>query len=499
MVVLGLDAAEATALAAGPDDHRFPHLAGLWRRGAHLRVLGLHDSLPDTVWAELRSGRSSIRTGAHAAIQFASGERSPRPRTVADLEPERCYWNVAADAGLRVAAVDQPLAPPHQGGSAHEISGWGTHEKPFGTVIDPTLATLVAGVESHPVGSCYTFNRGTVRSRRRLMTRLERGVDLHTDLFTTVLRSRTWDLFTAVYSETHCAGHHFWPPTPGAAGEADGSRPGVRAIESIHRRVDGAVGAILAVAPPGATVIVYTSHGMAPIDGGTLLLAEVLERIGLLPDTRRRRRASAAIPQPVRRLIRRIVGGETLRRAGLTLDRDLGDGATRAVALPNPRFGAIRLALAGRDPGAALVPGSGEHAALVATIEQALLDLRHLPSGEPIVTAVVPTDEMFGTDRHPDLPDLIVRFRTDLGLITHCTSPRTGDVVVHRRNHRTGDHGPPGALWMAGPGIPAGADWGAMRTIDLAPTVLATLGVPVPTWMDGRDVRGPRIGGGEGI
>ena len=52
-------------------------------------------------------------------------------------------------------------------------------------------------------------------------------------------------------------------------------------------------------------------------------------------------------------------------------------------------------------------------------------------SGQPIVSAVVTAAEAFGPDHHPDVPDLIVRFRQDLGLIESCESPAVGYVRVY--------------------------------------------------------------------
>ena len=39
---------------------------------------------------------------------------------------------------------------------------------------------------------------------------------------------------------------------------------------------------------------------------------------------------------------------------------------------------------------------------------------------------VVTAEEAFGAERHPDVPDLMVVFRTDLGTIESCRSKRVG-------------------------------------------------------------------------
>lgn len=487
--MIGFDALEPTALT---DAARFPTFFDLAGRGAHGRLVGHHEYLTDTVWPEIRTGTSSIRTGIYyAPLQFRTGERRARALRNDELAPDRFYWNVAADAGGRVAAIDQPLVRRRRVGPEAEIAEWGTHD--WGTFEretrsichDPRLLPIVERVGPHPVGECNRINDGTVGSRRRLLSLLHLGIDAHSDLIEQSLAADSWDLFTAVYGESHCAGHHFWPPLAGESGDLDTAQPGTAVIESVYRHLDSALARVLAAIPSGATVIVYGSHGMAPTDEGAFLVGDVLERTGMLAGNRRRRRIAALVPERLRGVIRRVVGGAALQRAGLTVDRGFGDPATLAVPLPNSRHGAIRLAVAGRDPGGALVPGSDGYRETVSTIRAAFGELRLVGSMEPVVEDVVLVDEVFGAERHPDLPDILVRFRTDIGMISACESPRVGRIELIRRSHRTGEHGTPGAIWMVGPGIAPGRDLGDVRTVDIAPTVLASLGVGRPDWMDG--------------
>ena len=43
-------------------------------------------------------------------------------------------------------------------------------------------------------------------------------------------------------------------------------------------------------------------------------------------------------------------------------------------------------------------------------------------------------------------------------------------------------------LAAIGRGVTAGARPGTVRAVDVAPTVLALLGVPIPAWMEGRPI-----------
>jgi hypothetical protein len=99
----------------------------------------------------------------------------------------------------------------------------------------------------------------------------------------------------------------------------------------------------------------------------------------------------------------------------------------------------------GREPYGSVHPGA-EAERLVAELRAELLDLRQPGSGERIVKQVVTAEEAFGPDHHPDLPDLMVVFRTDLGALEACRSHRVGTVRAPSFTAlvpRTGDHHPP--------------------------------------------------------
>jgi predicted AlkP superfamily phosphohydrolase/phosphomutase len=166
----------------------------------------------------------------------------------------------------------------------------------------------------------------------------------------------------------------------------------------------------------------------------------------------------------------------------------LDSPATRAIALPSDINGYVRLNLKGREPYGSIDPGATAEAAL-SDIRQALLELKDPVSGERIVTTVLTAEEAFGRDHHPDLPDLMVSFRSDLGALEACVSDRVGLVrVPHQIVNRTGDHTPEGRLWIAGDGFDRTGGTDTANGLDLAPTILSLLEVPIPPELAGRSV-----------
>jgi len=76
-------------------------------------------------------------------------------------------------------------------------------------------------------------------------------------------------------------------------------------------------------------------------------------------------------------------------------------------------------------------------------------------------------------------PGSIVIVLSDHGMGAKRVLPRPGI-------NPAGDHTPEGVFVISGPGIAAGADLGVLRQIDLVPTVLTMLGLPVADDMPGR-------------
>jgi predicted AlkP superfamily phosphohydrolase/phosphomutase len=332
-------------------------------------------------------------------------------------------------------------------------------------------------------------------------------VDLRADVLSSLLAREHWDLAVLGFVEVHCVGHQFWLFTDAGTPHrhpvtvTDAPDELTTAMRDVYAATDAAIGRVLDGQGSDTTVLALASHGYGPFTEGGLLLPIVLDRLGLGPRVQvPAARWLSRLPASVRDTLRRVIPpGPRLRRnviAGTAPpDHALLMGSTRAVSLPNNRCGAIRLNLRGREPHGSVRPGA-EAATLVDEIRTALHELRDPATGEPIVVRTMTPDELFGPDHHPDLPDVMVLFRDDLGPIEACTSPRVGHVEApmfprERRADgwpvnlkRTGDHAPPSRLWIRGPGVASGTrDPG--RAVDVAPTVLDLLGVSAPDGMDG--------------
>jgi predicted AlkP superfamily phosphohydrolase/phosphomutase len=154
---------------------------------------------------------------------------------------------------------------------------------------------------------------------------------------------------------------------------------------------------------------------------------------------------------------------------------------TRAYAQGN--FGQIFLNVRGRQPQGCVDPADVRP--LLDDLKAGLRAIPHPETGQPLVERVYERDELYHGPHAGLAPDLTVvigdwRYRT-IGLHDFTTnrliSPAFGP---------TGDHRMEGVLVAAGPPFRPGAAPAQATLLDVAPTILHLLGVPVPDDMDGR-------------
>jgi predicted AlkP superfamily phosphohydrolase/phosphomutase len=507
LLVVGLDAMEAPLVEQWATRGDLPTFATLQASAARHVLSNPMRTLPGAIWPEISTGRAAETLGLYFhPSQLRTGEPVPRKVEAHEVDASLDWWHVAGDAGRRILVLDVPHTVPRPGTNGIHIADWGNHDRAWLPASDPPDALAAARelVGDHPIGRCDpVVADSTPDAYRRLLEALLEGIDRRARLAEQLMGREHWDVAHVVFSESHCVGHQFWafadPTHPVAIPDPpDDLRD---AIRTVYRAIDAGLARLLAAAGPDASVMVVASHGMGPYIGGYQLLPEVLVRLGLRPRPLRLAAAPSRLPPRVRDTLRSWLPDSLrwrrLALAGTLPHHDLASPRTKATVLLNNRCGAIRLNLRGREPHGQVEPGT-EADELIAMLRRELAALCDPRTGEPIVASTHTPEETAPAEPHPDLPDLVVAFRTDLGRLEACESPRVGriDVPLWSRERRpdgwpvtlgrTGDHTAESRLWLLGPGIePRHREGVAGSVRDVAPTALTLLGVPVPSSIEG--------------
>jgi hypothetical protein len=106
VLILAFDAIESTLLDRWVAEGALPAFASLSSHGTTYSLDSSVSYLPDTLWTELTTGKSSAAAGLYWNPEQAhAGEALLRANTPADddLIP---FWRFASEAGRRVAVID---------------------------------------------------------------------------------------------------------------------------------------------------------------------------------------------------------------------------------------------------------------------------------------------------------------------------------------------------------------------------------------------------------
>jgi predicted AlkP superfamily phosphohydrolase/phosphomutase len=101
-------------------------------------------------------------------------------------------------------------------------------------------------------------------------------------------------------------------------------------------------------------------------------------------------------------------------------------------------------------------------------------------TGERIVSEVWTREQVFAGPKMELAPDLTLTLRDHSFF-----SVRRGDTILRKRPRIMGTHHPEGIFIAGGPGIRQGNSVGSLQLVDIAPTILYSLGIPVPEDLEG--------------
>jgi len=502
--VLGLDGATWDILTPLADAGELPNLARLAARGASGTLNSVFPPLSPVAWTGVMTGKNS---GKHGVYEFLEHGHDPLKGRVNSSRAIRAelVWEVAGRHGKATVAGGVPmsypprkapgfylgdfLSPPHAPDFASDPAVLAELETALGGPYRPwSTAVHDGGREKSALGELTEFLDHHLKAVRFLMGRCD------------------WDLFMFDLMATDRAQHelwHVWDTTHRAARgrerELGALRPG---FIDFWKRLDAGVGEIEAALPADAALILMSDHGFGPIEWYVNFNVWLLERgdLALIDSPYVRQKhwcyKRGMTPEGVYNLMVRLglarhrvsrfqgeqVGWlDRLAESAFLSKRHIDWSKTKAYAQGN--FGQIFVNQRGRQPQGSVAPEDVRP--LLDDLKAGLLAIPHPETGEPLVERVVERDELYDGPQAHLAPDLTVvlkdwRYRT-IGLHDFTTNK-----VISPSFGPTGDHRMEGILIAAGPAFKAGAVPAGATLLDIAPTVLHLLGVPVPADMDGR-------------
>ena len=494
IVVVGLDGATWDVILPLARAGYLPTFATLLSSGGWATLRSTRPPLSPPAWTSFMTGANPGKTrvfdfigrAEDGGFRLVNGQWRALPS----------LWRLLSDAGKRVAVINVPMTYPPEPVNGVLIAGMDApiKHKAVGHPPDIDRQLKAAGlsyrVEVHPTRLVRQAPEHFLRTYVHEVNRITRE---HGDVARWVWERWHPDFLMVTFINTDRVGHaagRFLKDVIGGLREA---LPQDHPIVSTYRTADEELGKILDVLPSDTTVIVMSDHGFQPYDQVFNLNYWLKENGWLSLDEGKLRPSRwgplAPLWQRVQYKLRGYGRRSLLEQAAFF--RAIDWARTRAYSFG--AFGSIFVNLKGRDP-YGIVASESEYERILDELSEQLLALRDPVSGAPIVRAVHKAHDVYTGPYISQGPDLLLE--TAPGYFIRNALDEYQPRLLYpagrygnRSLEHTGMHHPDGILLMRGPEVRRGQQ-PAASILDVAPTILALCGVPIPDHMDGRPLEG---------
>lgn len=516
--VLGLDGATFDLIAPWVSKGELPNMKRLMDEGACGSLMSALPAHSAPSWSSFITGKNP---GKHGIFDFSEHvDGSYEVKFVnASRRQGMSIWAIASRYDKKVAVVNVPMTFPPEKVNGIMISGMDApgidSNFTYPTTLSGELKRIV-GDYSLEAGLWSYINKGEINLA---IEKQHETIDKRFEVTKYLMNNYPWDLFVSVFTATDRVQHAFWkymdPRHPSY--KLEEAKKYGDAILNVYRKMDHIVGYLLDHLSEDTVLFIMSDHGAGLCSNKTLYLNNWLCKEGLLEYKDFRPQQGSGNSQRLKRLLYTKLLGGLPRDFWKALPRETRDQVrkrfpvvfnkmasqfffsrinmdeTKAYAEESKNF--IWVNLKGREARGTVRPGR-EYEEVRERIIHGLLGEKDPGSGEPVVDNVLRREDIYHGDNFEKAPDLVVTFK-DLGYVPRPSYTVSPGVVLKtiprleleqsesntRANAR---HLPNGILLMRGKGIRPGRKIDGAKIMDLAPTILYTMGLPVPTDMDGK-------------
>ncbi|UCC23392.1 MAG: alkaline phosphatase family protein [Planctomycetota bacterium] len=478
IMVIGLDGASFNFIGPFCQTGIMPNLYRFWQKSCSGELVSSYPPVTPAAWVTFMTGKLA---GKHHVLdfeQFRFTDNSLRYNSSVDIEAQSLWAIISAHNG-KVGVINVPMTYPPEPVNGILIAG---HNVPnpstqytYPTAFKADLLKCVPDYLNHAPKPHHVRSASAFENMVKEYTRT---VDDYHQAVNLVDEKLDWDFLMVVFPHTDI-GHRMWPYMNPESSHLYPERRD--RVARIFSKLDQALGSLFHLAEDrNADVIIMSDHGHGTTQGW-VRANKLLQKWGYI-----------TMDNPLRWLGKRLYREcqkvrykDKYTRPARYIDEKLGIewSKTKAVVCQAVMWGHLYLNVRGRQPHGIVEPGE-EYDALRKDLIERFLAATDPDTEEKLFDKVIKPETVYGPSKtpwaHPDLllvpPEgMRVNKRIRHSWVVKRTVPERAE----------GTHLLKG-LWMAaGPQIKSNTQFEA-NIQDVAPTILALMGLPVPDDMDGK-------------
>ncbi len=501
VLVIGLDGATPELIERWVAEDKLPNLKKIIQGGVYGKLRSVYPPISPAAWTTFATGYNPGKHGTYDFRDYDNTRYSCFADTIVDSNAfaGKSIWDLVGAAGQKVGVVTVPVTYPAWKVNGFMISGYPTPDTSKSYTYPPELSKSIPSL----VGDAAFFKSAT---HHVLLKEMDRLMHLTTDVSIEQMKKENYGLFIMVVGATDRAHHDWWmyiDPEHPAYDPKEAKLYGDLILE-VYKSADACVGKFLDAIDEGTNVIVMSDHGGGAHPKYYFNTNYVLRTLAMLKPSNKASKNKgglrSAFKQFYRTKIRRFPYLEkvyrslpqSLKKVATNLDSqtmmnldDIDWKHTKAYRFPMyPPVEGVMINVVGRQPEGCVQPGK-EYEALRTRILEEVRDLRDPKTGEPIVLEAYRREEIYSGERLEMAPDLIL-VTQDCYKGGTSINELVSEVPLDVLSKLSGVHRMDGILLAQGPHVRKNAPLEKAGIIDVAPTIMYMLDMPIPSDMDGK-------------
>jgi predicted AlkP superfamily phosphohydrolase/phosphomutase len=457
VLVIGFDGATFDLIGPFTKKGVLPSFSTVLQQGVSAPMLSVIPPVSAPAWVSMVTGKNP---GKHNVYGFVDGKGKVVNST---FRKSKAVWNLLDDHGKRSIIYNVPVTHPP--------------EKINGIILSGIMSPHKKGYYNR-----FQHDKESFMEREKVFKKMVQSEISKTDKALKILNEEEWDLFFIVYHLSDYVPTLYWKYMDTTHPQYTHHDVLSTAVEDSYRVLDTILGRFLSCVDEDTCVFVVSDHGIGP-STKVFNINEWLRKKGFLTIKTHVAlekafsfdKVAAFIDNHhiVKRIIKKVP--ESLQKKGynLVVKRSknvvsrMDADSTKAYAYSHAHFASIWSV-------------TDENA--LKKIEENIKTVKDPDTDEDVIQSVYKRDQIFHGPWVDNAPDLVVK------AVPYCSirSQRIGNLFSEPL--QSGDHRMHGIFIAYGCNI-RGGPLKEVSIFDVCPTILAALGLPVPSDMDGRVIK----------
>jgi len=511
VLVIGLDGATFDLIEPWVAEGKLPNLGALMKQGSWGHLISTLQSNSAQAWSTFVTGLNAGKHGIFDFIRPIPGSYKVQ-FTNASLRDGKSLWKAVGEYGLKVGIMNVPMTYPPEPVNGFLISGMDAPGVNSNFVYPPeVLNELQSNLGGYILEAGVT---GLIRRGRPdlALSKMYETIEMRLKAAEYLIKNKEWNLFMVVFTEPDRAQHFFWKyinkKHPNYS-ESEAKKFG-QGIFSIYEKLDRAIDKLLRLVPEETTVFIMSDHGGGPSSNKTFYINKWLEAEGYLTftsaghvkDTLNKWKGntlrkidyylSAKLPRQVKENLVRLLPGVRNKVGSAILLDNINWQKTKVFSRESAPV--ISINLKGREPEGIVDPQ--DYKQVQDEIIERLLSLRCPYTGEPIVGEVHRKEDIYSGAYSDLTPDLLIEWKNYNYIQRPSFLAKGGGFIevlegkelelAERMSRPSGIHRPEGIVLCAGKGVKKGKRIQDAKLMDLHPTILYAMDLPIPEEVEGK-------------